>query len=697
MNKNQSQQDSTPNPAANPASATSATSTAETTTASTTEPKHKNPTNKTPPQGRATFKQLLPLIFERRGLLTLALAISVIAAAASLAQAPLVGVIIQRVQAGETVTGVGIALTAIVTLYALAMGAQHYTLQRMGEGVVLTSRKRLIAQILHLPISEFDSREAGDLTSRIGSDTTLLRAVLTQGLVEVVGGLLVMFGSLVGMLIIDAVLFAVTFGVLAVSVVSVVVVSGKIRPAMQAAQKQLGELSAQVTRGVQAIRTIRANGAEEREQRELEDKAQKTYLLGLRVARISAYIVPISFLAVQLTFLAVLGIGGFRVASGATEIAQLVTFLILLFMLLPILGQAFGAISSVNQALGALGRIQEILGLETERARDAVGGVDVALVVPAVVDGSADVAVSGVQSVSVGQGVVSGAAETAPVAAGGGVSALRFCDVHFAYASVSVRGEGRPASEEGFFAGFSGRRGVVRPAPRETVVTPVLHGVSFDVPRGSRVALVGPSGSGKSTVLALIERFYDPTAGCIELGGVDLRGLDRRWLRSQLGYVEQDAPALSGTLRDNLVLGCPDAGDDECVRVLEKVNLGGLLVRGGVDALGQQIGERGVTLSGGEKQRLALARALLAAPPILLLDESTASLDSVNEQLMREAIDSLASDRTVVIVAHRLSTVVDSDKIVVLKEGVVVGEGTHEQLLVSTPLYRELAEHQLLL
>ena len=223
----------------------------------------------------------------------------------------------------------------------------------------------------------------------------------------------------------------------------------------------------------------------------------------------------------------------------------------------------------------------------------------------------------------------------------------------------------------------------------------MLRGVSFSVPRGKRTALVGPSGAGKSTILALIERFYDPAEGVIRLGGLDIRGLERTALRSQLGYVEQDAPVLAGTLRDNLRLSSPEATDDECIAVLHAVNLTEVLERdpAGLDA---PVGEDGVMLSGGERQRLAIGRALLAAAPILLLDESTSSLDGVNEQKMREAIDAVAEDRTLIVIAHRLSTVVDSDQIVVLDHGKVVGVGTHSELVASTPLYRDLAKHQLL-
>ena len=174
-----------------------------------------------------------------------------------------------------------------------------------------------------------------------------------------------------------------------------------------------------------------------------------------------------------------------------------------------------------------------------------------------------------------------------------------------------------------------------------------------------------------------------------------MRSIDRTALRSRLGYVEQDAPTLAGTIADNLRLASPEASDADCERVLDAVNLTEVVRRSplGIDA---PVGEAGVMLSGGERQRLAIARALLAAPPILLLDESTSSLDGLNEQRMRDAIDAVAAGRTLIVIAHRLSTVVDSDHIVVMDHGRVVGQGTHSELVDSTPLYRDLARHQLL-
>lgn len=590
---------------------------------------------------RATFRQLLPFIFEQRGMLTFVIVLSVFGAAASLGQPVLVGQVITRVQASEPLGWLLWALVSLVIISALLNGYQHYLLQRMGEGVVLSSRRKLISRILNLPISEFDRRRTGDLVSRVGSDTTLLRAVLTQGLVEAVGGVLIFIGALIAMLIIDAALFAITFGVIIIALITVVLMSARIRPAVAKSQAKVGDLAAAVERSISSIRTIRAAGATEREVDAITNEAKEAWRLGISVAKISALIVPVAGIAMQVSFLVVIGLGGFRVATGAITIAQLVSFIIFLFMMVMPLGQAFGAVNAVNQALGALGRIQEVIDLPTESQFDDNTDAESSLV-----------------------SLTTAAKPDAP--------AVAFRDVRFTYRSIPAE------HEEG-----------------EMTETRVLHGVSFTVERGSRTALVGPSGAGKSTILGLIERFYDPDSGVVELDGVDLRALSRQELRAQLGYVEQDAAVLAGTLRENLLLASPNADDAACDAVLRSVNLGALLDRH-PDGLSAQVGEDGIMLSGGEKQRLAIARALLAAPPILLLDESTASLDGVNERLMREALDSVATGRTLIVIAHRLSTVVDSDKIIVVDKGTVIGEGTHAELVESTPLYRELAQHQLL-
>jgi ATP-binding cassette, subfamily B, bacterial len=612
---------------------------------------------------RASLKQLLPFLLEHKGVLVVVAVLSILEAVGTLLQPLLVGDLIAKVQAGDAL-GVAVwILVALVVVSSLIGGFQHYLLQRTGTAVVYSSRRRLVAKLLHLPVQEYDARRTGDLVSRVGTDTTLLYAVLTQGFADSLGNALIFVGAIVAMLLIDPVLLLLIVVVIGASATVVALLSGRIRRATAEQQAKVGELASGVERAIGSIRTIRAAGAEAREREAIAATAGEAYGAGIRVAKASAVIVPVAGIALQVSLLVVLGVGGFRVASGAIDVAQLVTFVMFLFFLIQPLASFFGAITSVNQALGALGRIQEVLDLPDETGRDAELAASVA---------TAD--------------------------AGDAPAALEFRDVHFSYPPVVVAAR-RKAQDDA--------RGTLVDAhvavPTETTDAAaepaaddaVLRGVSFQVPRGARVALVGPSGAGKSTTLALIERFYDPTAGEVLIGGADARALDRLALRAQLGYVEQDAPTLAGTIGENLRLAAPDATDEACERVLREVNLGEVLARSplGLDA---PVGEAGVMLSGGERQRLAIARALLAAPPILLLDESTSSLDGVNEQRMREAIDAVASGRTLIVIAHRLSTVVDSDLIVVLDRGRVVGQGTHEELVQSVPLYRDLAARQLL-
>ncbi|SDQ71271.1 ATP-binding cassette, subfamily B [Curtobacterium sp. UNCCL20] len=603
---------------------------------------------------RASFGRLLSYLFENKPAMVVIIVLSVLGAGASLAQPLLVNQVVTAVQQGNTLSMLVWLLVALVLVSGVLNGVQHFLLQRAGEGVVLSTRRKLIARILNLPISEFDTRRTGDLVSRVGSDTTLLRAVLTQGLIESIGGALTFIGAVVAMAIIDPLLLGITVVIVLIAIVVVGGLSRRIRIASKRAQEKVGDLTAAVERGIGAVRTIRAAGATDREVREVDTHATEAYQRGLDIAKMSAFVVPVASIVMQVAFIAVLGVGGAQVAAGTITIATLITFILLLFMMIMPLGQAMGAAVAVAQALGALGRIEEILHLPTEAQDD-------------------------------------GAVRTAP--------AVETDDaITFEHVSFRYRGSADASGPDGAVASSASSDqpgGAGRPADTADDEQAVLHDVSFRVPRGSRVALVGPSGAGKSTTLALIERFYDPTDGVIRLGGVDVRGLDRQELRAQIGYVEQDAPVLAGTIRANLLLGSPDATEDDCVRVLEAVNLGEVLHRDprGLDA---QVGEDGVMLSGGERQRLAIARALLAAPPILLLDESTSSLDGVNEQKMRLAIDAVAEDRTLLVIAHRLSTVVDSDVIVVLEHGRVVGVGTHSELVESTPLYRDLAKHQLL-
>ena len=575
---------------------------------------------------KAKFSQLFPYMKEQKGLLTLAIIFSLIGAVVNLAQPLVVGRIISTVQEGSDVLLLAIALLAITLLSALFSGAMYMVLAKAGEGVVLSARTSLATRLLRLPIAEYDLRRTGDLVSRVGSDTTLLRAALTQGLVNGAGGALIFIGSVIAMAIIDWLLLVLTLAMISIAVAAIGLTARRIKAATTKAQERVGNMSASVERALSAVRTIRAARAEGRESAQIKKDAEEAFEQGVKIAKINSWVLPISGIAANGALIVVLGVGGYRVANGETQVASLVTFILLMFLLLRPVGQFFEAYSSVQSALGALARIQEILDIPLE---------------------DTDI-------------------ERAEVSKRKAVNstAIEFRKIKFNYPArpeVALDASGKP---------IEGAEPIMS-EPKE-----VLKGVSFKIERGSRVAIVGPSGAGKSTIFSLMERFYEPTAGEILLDGQSVHSMLRSDLRAQIGYVEQDAPVLAGSIRENLLIGSPNATEKDLKRVLDEVNLTKVLKRDkrGLDA---EVGEQGIMLSGGERQRLAIARTLLSAPPIMLLDESTSSLDGLNEQRMREAIDAVAKNRTMIVIAHRLSTVVDSDQIIVIDGGKVIGSGTH--------------------
>jgi ATP-binding cassette subfamily B protein AbcA/BmrA len=224
---------------------------------------------------------------------------------------------------------------------------------------------------------------------------------------------------------------------------------------------------------------------------------------------------------------------------------------------------------------------------------------------------------------------------------------------------------------------------------------PILKHVSFSVPAGQVTALVGPSGSGKTTLFSLIERYYEQRSGSIVYGRHEISDFSLESWRSQIGYVSQESPLMSGTVRENITYGLDrEVSENELLEVVKMAYADGF-INELPDRFDTEVGERGMKLSGGQRQRIAIARALLRNPRILMLDEATSALDSTSERVVQEALNNLMKGRTTLVIAHRLSTVIDADQIIFLDKGSITGMGTHEQLVESHALYREFAEQQL--
>ncbi|MEV1047917.1 ABC transporter ATP-binding protein [Streptomyces sp. NPDC049916] len=528
---------------------------------------------------------------------------------------------------GRSPVGPLVALTLLVFAGACVSAYGRFLMARTGEGVVLRARHQLVARILRLKVPAVDRLTPGDLQSRVTSDTTLLRTVLSSGLVESFNSALMLLGTVALMAYMDLTLLGVTLVVVVAIGAVTALLMPRIQRAQLKAQEAVGVMGASLDRVLQAFRTVKASGAEARETAAVAEAARHAHDRGVSVAKWSSVSDVTMTMSVQLAFLAVLGVGGARVAAGSMEISSLIAFLLYLFYLMGPIGGLVEGWTGLQSGLAAVRRIDEVESLPGE---------------PAEVSGE--------------PAEVSGGPEE-----GGGPLGVTFRDVTFGYGDERA---------------------------------PAHQGVTFDVPAGAMVALVGPSGAGKSTVFGLLERFYDHDAGTIEVEGRDIRDWPLAPLRASLAYVEQDAPVLAGTLRENLLFAAPDASRESLAEAVARTRLDALVGRL-PDGLDTAVGHRGVLLSGGERQRIAIARALLRRPRLLLLDEVTSQLDAVNEQALRDVILELAGQATVLVIAHRLSTVRHADRIVVLEEGRVRTAGTHEELLTTDDLYRELATTQL--
>ncbi|CAL9660638.1 ABC transporter ATP-binding protein [Streptomyces sp. enrichment culture] len=575
-----------------------------------------------PETGTPAWRLLLSYIRPHRTALFAGALLSLVTGATGLLLPLVARELIDDLAHDRAITGALLAMSGLVVANTALGALGSYVLRRTAESVVLGARRTLSSYLLRLRIAAVDRTEPGDLMARITSDTTLLREVTTDSLVGLGTGGLTLVATLVMMGVVDAVLLGVTLAVVVGAGTVLGLIVPRINRASRQAQDAVGLMGAALERILGALRTVKASGAEPREERALHDAAEESWRQSVRAAKWSAAAGNTAGLAMQIAFITVLAVGGARVATGAIDVGTLVAFLLFVFYLMSPIQQVVGAITQYQTGRAALGRIQDALRLPAEPPARPVP-------------------------------LPSPGARPASVA---------FHDVRFRYADD---------------------------------LPYIHHGVSFEVPARGMTAFVGPSGAGKTTVFSLIERFYDPSAGEITLDGRSLAEWELASLRAAIGYVEQDAPVLSGSLRDNLLLGNPEADEGTLTAVLKTTRLDSLVERlpSGLETL---VGHRGTKLSGGERQRVAIARALLRRPRLLLLDEATSQLDAVNEAALRDTVADVARTTTVLVVAHRLSTVTMADRIVVMDAGRVRAVGTHRELVTADPLYAELAATQFL-
>jgi ABC-type multidrug transport system fused ATPase/permease subunit len=580
---------------------------------------------------RAAVATMYRLTAGHRNAIAVATVLTLLGSALGLAQPLVAKQVVDASGRGQVIWPLLGLLGALFVVEAATGAAGRFILDRLGEGVVRQLRHRLVGRLLRLEMGEYDRHRGGDLVSRVTADTTLLREVVSQALVDLVTGSLAAAGAVILMAWLDPLLLLlVAFTVAAAAVVVASLLTG-IRCASEHMQDSVGAIAADLERALGALPMVRVHRAEEREAAGIGARVDAAYGAGVRTAKLASVMSSAVELAVQGSFLIVLVVGGLRVNGHAGSLGDLVAFLLYASYLVLPLSSVFRAVGLVQRGMGAYQRIDEALRLPVEPTAPQIPR-----------DRAATSRPTG-PSVTREQ------------------PALALHDVHFAYDS---------------------RR-------------PVLCGVSFAVPHGRHVALVGRSGAGKSTLFALVARFYEPDSGTVLFDGRPATELTRDACRRRIAVVDQNTHVVHGTLRDNIAYAVPDATEPEIRRVVELARLEEVVDRlpGGLAAV---IGERGSTLSGGERQRIALARALLARPALLLLDEPTSHLDAINEAALTTVMKDIAQECALLVIAHRLSTVQHADHIVVLQDGRTAAGGRHEELLVGSTLYRELAASQML-
>lgn len=537
-----------------------------------------------------------------------------------------------------TWTAVAIAGLAIADS-ALGLVSRWYS-ARIGEGLIFNLRTQVYDHVQRQSVAFFTRAQTGALISRLNSDVMGAQQAFTSTL----GGVL---GNLISVTVVLIAMFALSWQI---TVVSLILVPLFLLPArymgrrlQELTREQMGlnaQMSSQMTErfNVSGALLVKLFGRPDEEARSFSAKSERVRDIGIRIAMANRWFFTALTLVAALATAITYGFGGNLVIDGAITLGTLLALVALLAQLYGPLTALSNVRVDVMTALVSFERVFEVLDLSP---------------------------------------LVKEPTDPQPLPTGG--LSIDFEDVGFTYpsaAEVSLASLESVAREESAGAG-----------------EPVLHDVTFHADPGSLTALVGPSGAGKSTITSLLTRLYDPTSGAVRIGGVDLREIATQDLRAAVGVVTQDAHLFHETIGENLRYARPGASDEELHAACEAAQIM-TLIEQLPDGFDTVVGDRGYRLSGGEKQRLALARLFLKAPRIVVLDEATAHLDSESERLVQRALDNALEGRTSVVIAHRLSTIRRADQILVVVDGRIVQRGTHEQLLAAGGMYETLYRTQ---
>ncbi|WP_204263485.1 ABC transporter ATP-binding protein [Geodermatophilus normandii] len=591
---------------------------------------------------RATLRRVMTYARPHRARIAAFVAVGVVEAVLAVATPLLAGRVVNEIVAGgSTSTVVGLAvLIAGLALTGTALGLLgRWLSSTLGEGLILDLRTAVFDHVQRMPVAFFTRTRTGALVSRLDNDVLGAQRAFSDTLSGIVSNTVTLLLALAAMLTLSWQVTLLALLLLPVFLLPARRIGRQLAGLQRVAAESNAAMTGQTTERFSApgATLVKLYGSPDAESARFAARARAVRNVGVRTAMVQWTFISALTLVSALALALVYGLGGTYALGGSLDPGAVVALALLLTRLYAPLTALASARVDIASAVVSFERVFEVLDLvplvrERPHARE-------------VPDGPVSVELDGV---------------TFAYPAADRVSLASLEDV----------------------ARLDGRGGV-----------DVLHDVSFAVQPGQVVALVGSSGAGKSTIASLVPRLYDADAGAVRLGGVDVRNLTAASIRRTVGVVTQDGHLFHESLRDNLLLAAPAATDDDLWDALTRARLADL-VAALPDGLDTVVGERGYRFSGGERQRLTIARLLLARPRVVLLDEATAHLDATSEAAVQEALDEALEGRTAIVIAHRLSTVRAADCILVLEGGRVVERGRHDELLALGGRYAELYRTQ---